>query len=67
MARFINHSCEPSCGAVVLVTPDDGARHILIYARRNIAAGEEITCDYQFPEEQESHCGTPALRTAESF
>jgi SET domain-containing protein len=39
-ARFINHSCEPSCEAVL----DDG--RVFIEAIRDIAVGEELTYDY---------------------
>lgn len=39
-ARFINHSCEPNCEAV----NEDG--RIYVEALRDIAAGEELTYDY---------------------
>jgi uncharacterized protein len=39
-ARWINHSCEPNCEAV----EEDG--RVFIDALREIAAGEEITIDY---------------------
>ncbi len=41
-ARFINHSCEPNCEAVI----EDG--RIWIDALRTIAQGEELTYDYQY-------------------
>ena len=41
-ARFINHSCDENCEAILL----DG--RIWIYARRDIAAGEELTFDYAY-------------------
>ena len=41
-ARFINHSCEPNCDAVI-----DGGR-IFIEAVRDIAAGEELAYDYAY-------------------
>lgn len=40
MAMYINHSCEPNCET------DQFDGHIWIIARRNIAAGEELTYDY---------------------
>lgn len=40
VARFINHSCRPNCYSAV-----DG-KTIWIRAARNIAAGEELTYDY---------------------
>lgn len=42
MARFINHSCEPSCEAVEI------GDHVWIEAIREIAAGEELTYDYGY-------------------
>lgn len=41
-ARFINHSCEPNCDAVI-----DGGR-IWIEALRDIEAGEELAYDYAY-------------------
>jgi SET domain-containing protein len=39
-ARFVNHSCEPNCEAVVR------RGRIFIVALRSIAPGEELTYDY---------------------
>jgi uncharacterized protein len=44
-ARFINHSCEPSCQAV---NYDD--EEIWIESIRDIKKGEELTYDYGFDE-----------------
>ena len=52
-ARFINHSCDPNCDAVV-----DGGR-IWIETVRDIAPGEELAYDYAFVLE-ERH--TPAAK-----
>jgi SET domain-containing protein len=52
-ARFINHSCDPNCDAVI-----DGAR-IFIEAIRDIAIGEELAYDYAYVLE-ERH--TPAAK-----
>jgi len=41
-ARFINHSCEPSCEAVI----EDG--RIFIETLREIAPGEELGLDYNY-------------------
>ncbi|MGH9422942.1 MAG: SET domain-containing protein [Thermoanaerobaculia bacterium] len=41
-ARFINHSCDPNCDAVI----EDG--HIWIDAIRDIARGEELAYDYAY-------------------
>lgn len=53
MARWINHSCDPNCDAVI-----DDAR-VWIESVRDIEAGEELTYDYNFvlPERH-----TPALK-----
>ncbi len=42
MDNFLNHSCDPTCSAVIR---DDFT--VLLYARRDIAAGESITVDYE--------------------
>ena len=41
-ARFINHSCEPNCDAVI----EDG--RIFIETIRDIAVGEELAYDYAY-------------------
>ena len=52
-ARFINHSCDPNCEAVI---EDD---RVFIDALRTIRKGQELFYDYQFVLE-ERH--TPALK-----
>jgi SET domain-containing protein len=52
-ARFINHSCDPNCDAVV----DDG--RIWIETIRDVEPGEELAYDYAFVLE-ERH--TPAAK-----
>lgn len=52
MSRFVNHSCDPTCVARV-VSAD--VRRIVMYARRDIRKGEEITYDYKFPLEDDPH------------
>ena len=44
-ARFINHSCDPNCEAII----EDG--HIYIYALRNIQPGTELVYDYKYERE----------------
>jgi uncharacterized protein len=53
MARWINHSCDPNCDAVI------EAGRIWIESIRDIAPGEELRYDYNFilPERH-----TPALK-----
>ncbi|MCA9364227.1 SET domain-containing protein-lysine N-methyltransferase [Candidatus Kaiserbacteria bacterium] len=41
-ARYINHACKPNCEAEV----DEDDMKVRIYARRNIASGEELTYHY---------------------
>lgn len=41
-ARWINHSCDPNCDAVI----DDG--RIWIETIRDVAAGEELAYDYAY-------------------
>lgn len=52
-AAFINHSCDPNC------EPDEIDGRIWIIALRDIAAGEELTYDYNLydgDEDDESPC-----------
>jgi len=57
IARLINHSCTPNCRAETI------RGRVWIIARREIAAGEELTFDYGFPyAEWRLHpcrCGSP--------
>jgi SET domain-containing protein len=65
-ARFINHSCDPNCEAVI----EDG--RVFIEAIRDIAAGEELTYDYHLTRDDAEgpeierlypcHCGAPNCR-----
>ncbi|KAF9686548.1 hypothetical protein SADUNF_Sadunf02G0000700 [Salix dunnii] len=62
IARFINHSCEPNCYTKVISV--EGQKKIFIYAKRHIAAGEEITYNYKFPLEDKKipcNCGSRKL------
>jgi SET domain-containing protein len=45
-ARFINHSCDPNCDAVI----EDG--RIWIETIRDVAAGEELAYDYAYVLEE---------------
>lgn len=63
IARFINHSCDPSCTAKIIRV--EGEKKIVIYAHRDIEKGEEITYDYKFPIEDVKIpclCGTKTCR-----
>jgi SET domain-containing protein len=66
-ARFINHSCDPNCDAVV----DDDDR-IWIETIRDVERGEELAYDYAFMLKERHtaaakrrypcHCGSPGCR-----
>jgi uncharacterized protein len=43
LARYINHSCQPNCDAVI-----EAGRVIWIVASRNIKVGEELVYDYGY-------------------
>lgn len=63
IARFMNHSCDPNCYAQI-VTVENEPR-IVIYSKRQILSGEEITYDYKFPIEDEKipcFCGADNCR-----
>ena len=45
MARFINHSCDPNCYTKIITV--EGQKHIVIYSKHHIHAGEELTYDYK--------------------
>jgi hypothetical protein len=65
-ARFLNHSCDPNCEAVI----ERG--HIWIEAVRNIPAGTELLYDYQYEDDPDyteedlrfyvCRCGAPNCR-----
>lgn len=62
-ARFINHSCNPNCYAKVVTV--ESSKKIVIYSKRNIDIGEEITYDYKFPYDDDKikcHCGSAQCR-----
>jgi SET domain-containing protein len=48
IARWINHSCNPNCEAFVEENEKGNSRkdRVIIEAKRNIKAGEELTYDY---------------------
>ncbi|CAM6106755.1 unnamed protein product [Calypogeia fissa] len=63
IAHLINHSCEPNCySREVTASGDD---HIIIFAKRDIQEGEELTYDYRFASKDElltCYCGCPGCR-----
>lgn len=60
MAMFINHSCDPNCET------EEIEGRIWITALRDIAAGEELTYDYNLYDGDEDealcNCGAPNCR-----
>jgi hypothetical protein len=66
VARFINACCEPNCFTKIITL--DGNKRIVIYAKRDINAGEELCYDYKFPLEYDvskripCHCGARECR-----
>ncbi len=67
MAHLLNHSCEPNCYSRLTDVWDEAAgraeQHVILYAKRDIAALEELTYDYRcYPL---LTCSSPAVcRTA---
>lgn len=45
---FVRFPTQPNCYAKVL-TVEGNRKKIVLFAKRNIAVGEEITYDYKFP------------------
>eukprot|EP00698_Gefionella_okellyi_P014597 TRINITY_DN4050_c0_g1_i1.p1 TRINITY_DN4050_c0_g1~~TRINITY_DN4050_c0_g1_i1.p1 ORF type:complete len:1234 (+),score=350.94 TRINITY_DN4050_c0_g1_i1:44-3745(+) len=63
LSRFINHCCDPNCNAKVITV--DNKQKVVIYAAKDITAGEEITYDYKFPIEDVKipcYCGSAKCR-----
>ncbi|XP_069668762.1 histone-lysine N-methyltransferase SETD2 isoform X2 [Periplaneta americana] len=64
ISRFINHSCEPNAETQKWTV--NGELRIGFFSKRSIAAGEEITFDYQFQrygkEAQRCHCESSVCR-----
>lgn len=63
--RFVNHSCEPNCEMQKWSV--NGLSRMALFAKRNIAEGEELTYDYNFSlfnpsEGQPCRCNTPNCR-----
>jgi histone-lysine N-methyltransferase SETD1 len=56
-------SFKPNCNAKIITV--DGQKKIVIYAKRDIEEGEEITYDYKFPIEADKIpclCGSRGCR-----
>jgi hypothetical protein len=59
-AMFINHSCDPNCET------EDHEGRVYVVAIRDIAAGEELTYEYNLFDsddaEADCYCGAPKCR-----
>lgn len=65
MSRFINHACEPNCTVDKWLV--NGYHRAGLFALRDIAAGEELTFDYNFKpfnDAQLCKCGSNNCRGA---
>jgi len=51
MAMFLNHSCNPNCE-----TEQDADDRIFISTLRDVAAGEELTYEYNLYDSDEDNC-----------
>ena len=63
LARYINHSCDPNCETKIVI--HQRQKKIALYAKRDIALGEELAYDYKFPIEEVKipcHCGVATCR-----
>jgi SET domain-containing protein len=61
-AMFINHCCDPNCE-----TEQDENGRVFVSTIRDVAAGEELTYEYNLhgsdEDTQDCYCGVPACRT----
>ena len=59
VARFANHCCDPNCYTRIIRV--QGQDRIVLYSKRQIEAGEEITYDYKFDLEEDRSLAIPCM------
>jgi len=65
LAHLLNHSCDANCASrTITVKGRDGqpVDHVVIFADRDIQAGEELTYDYRFSGEEVLQCCCGSLK-----
>ena len=57
IAHLLNHSCNPNCYSRTIPVWD----HVIIFAKRDIDAWEELSYDYRFCGEEQLVCNCGAV------